>query len=451
MVLSNKKLKQKLRAELSSRSIAFRSGDSNFSNSTSPQAQQSVKQLLDLTIPKPRLNKRGKLRNTLSLRGFDAANANGENNDGHFLQCAPEIKEAGWKNSGSEIHCDMKKRKREKEDKEGDAGSLTDGNRENSDKRKKKKKRKNGKQREGVRGGDDGKDGNDVKREAEKPMKKEKKKKKKTMKKKAKEEQKKRSIAENPTSAGDAEESNNLNSQENGEVFNKVYVGGIPYYSTEDDIRSYFDHCGSITDVDCMKFPESGKFRGISIISFKTEEAAKRALTLNGADMGGLFLKIQPYKTTRAAKTSDFSPPIIEGYNRVYVGNLAWDITEDDLRKLLSNCSISSVRFGKDKETGEFKGYAHVDFSDSSSVTQALKLDQKMVRGRPVRIRTAVPKKGTESADSVSTLTVAKTSSVGVSSGKLKRRTCYDCGERGHISSACPGKQPTPTMGQIST
>jgi len=58
-------------------------------------------------------------------------------------------------------------------------------------------------------------------------------------------------------------------SQETGEVTRKVYVGGIPYYSTEDDIRSYFESCGTIIDIDCMKFPESGKFRGIAIISFK--------------------------------------------------------------------------------------------------------------------------------------------------------------------------------------
>ena len=52
-------------------------------------------------------------------------------------------------------------------------------------------------------------------------------------------------------------------------VATKVYVGGIPYYSTEDDICSFFESCGTITEVDCMKFPESGKFRGIAILSFK--------------------------------------------------------------------------------------------------------------------------------------------------------------------------------------
>ncbi|XP_078443564.1 uncharacterized protein LOC144712988 [Wolffia australiana] len=63
----------------------------------------------------------------------------------------------------------------------------------------------------------------------------------------------------------------------------EVYVGGIPYYSTEDDIRSFFQGCETVTELDCMIFPESGKFRGIDIVSFKMEAAAKRALALDGS------------------------------------------------------------------------------------------------------------------------------------------------------------------------
>lgn len=64
----------------------------------------------------------------------------------------------------------------------------------------------------------------------------------------------------------------------NGEVATKVYVGGIPYYSTEDDIRSYFESCGSITEIDCMKFPDSGKFKGIAIISFRVSQFVNSSL-----------------------------------------------------------------------------------------------------------------------------------------------------------------------------
>lgn len=162
---------------------------------------------------------------------------------------------------------------------------------------------------------------------------------------------------------------------------------------------------------------------------------------------GGLFLKIQPYKTTRSIKAPDFAPKPVEGYNRIYVGNLSWDITEDQLKSLFSNCSISSIRFGMDKETGEFRGYAHVDFTDSQSVKTAVAMDQKVMHGRPVRITCAVPlkkpwKQTTDVASSAPTNTEDESEkSTTTGSGKMKRRTCFECGEKGHISSACPKKQ----------
>lgn len=161
---------------------------------------------------------------------------------------------------------------------------------------------------------------------------------------------------------------------------------------------------------------------------------------------GGFYLKIQPYKSNRTQKP-DFAPQIVEGYNRIYVGNLSWDITEDDLRNFFSNCKISSIRFGTDKETGDFKGYAHVDFADNASLLAGLKLDQKVVYGRPVRITCAIPKT-TISKREVETKSASKPNNVeesgdGASSGKKKkkRRTCYVCGTPGHLSSSCPQKK----------
>jgi nucleolin len=65
----------------------------------------------------------------------------------------------------------------------------------------------------------------------------------------------------------------------------KVMVGGMPYYVSEDDIHEYFQECGTIAELDCMTFPDTGKFKGIAFITFRTEEAAKRALAMDGADM----------------------------------------------------------------------------------------------------------------------------------------------------------------------
>lgn len=57
--------------------------------------------------------------------------------------------------------------------------------------------------------------------------------------------------------------------EEDGVVPNKLYVGGIPYQSTEDEIRSYFRSCGVITKVDCKMRPADGAFTGIAFITFQ--------------------------------------------------------------------------------------------------------------------------------------------------------------------------------------
>ncbi|KAF4351251.1 hypothetical protein G4B88_025743 [Cannabis sativa] len=461
MVLSNKKLKQRLRAELAESLAASvaKSDSNNDASSANPNGDshlqqpkpkpQPLKVLLDSATQRQRLSKREKRRKTLSLQGPKAVNCDGS--EENISEGGGGVKENGIKEAGLDGLGDKKKkekkRKRETnvDEKDGVLVSEENGVDKSTEKKSDKKKKKNKYKK---------KNNNKAKVKDEEENEKE----------KEKEKEDEKMVMETNT--------NLLNdSQINGNVTTKIYVGGIPFYSTEDDIRSYFEACGTITEIDCMTFPESGKFRGIAIISFKTEAAAKRALALDGADMGGLFLTIQPYKTNRTNKSSNFAPQYVEGYRRIYVGNLSWDITEDKLRNFFSDCKISSVRFGMDKETSEFRGYAHVDFVDNLSLTLALKLDQKHVCGRPVKISCAVPLKkaaGTEFSRPIPTSTEITTSRTvsattettasrpvptttettdlnnvvpAVGTGKMKRRTCYDCGEKGHISSECPMKQ----------
>ncbi|KAB5544235.1 hypothetical protein DKX38_012347 [Salix brachista] len=105
----------------------------------------------------------------------------------------------------------------------------------------------------------------------------------------------------------------------------------------------------------------------------QTEAAAKRALAFDGSDMGGFYLKIQHYGTTRANKDANFAPGIEEGFNRIYVGNLSWDITENGPEE-------SFLRLQKPSQGG-FRGGGHVDFSANASLMKALKLDQQFFSG----------------------------------------------------------------------
>ncbi|XP_071710699.1 phragmoplastin interacting protein 1 [Rutidosis leptorrhynchoides] len=397
MVLSNKKLKQKLRAQLAE-SLANSESQLTQPDPSHSQTHQSFKSLLNSATQKPILSKR-------EIRRVKTP----------VLEKSSKLEDGDGK----------------KESEKGNRDGLSEN---------KKRKRE--------------KDGVEVKDLSEK---KNKNKKKNNKKKKVEKKEEVVVVKENGVSEeqGVVEAIQTQTSKEDESIATKIYVGGIPYYSTVDDIRSFFEGCGSITEIDCLKFPETGKFNGIAMISFRTDAAAKRALTLDGSDMGGLSLKVQPYKATRDKKVSDFAPAMLDGYNRIYVGNLSWDMNEDELKKFFSDCSISAVRLGKDKQTGEFRGFAHVDFSDNLSLTMALKLDQKPLFGRPVRVRCAVPPKVVNPGSSSDVTGVKNEGNVkSVSAGasgdtivndemarKAKRQTCYDCGEKGHLSSSCPNKK----------
>ena len=50
---------------------------------------------------------------------------------------------------------------------------------------------------------------------------------------------------------------------------------------------------------------------------------------------------------------------------RLFVGNLAFDVTESDVRELFSAAgAVLQVRIPTDRETGKPRGFAFVDFDD---------------------------------------------------------------------------------------
>lgn len=124
---------------------------------------------------------------------------------------------------------------------------------------------------------------------------------------------------------------------------------------------------------------------------------------------------------------SSRSPEEIRGCLSAYIGNLAWDITEKELRKFFKGCKIESIRFAEDKATGEFRGFGHVDFADDESLEAAMKLDQQLVLDRPLKIAYSVPQKN-------------KAVEAKPGQGGDRKKGCYNCGEEGHMSYNCPSK-----------
>jgi RNA recognition motif-containing protein len=75
----------------------------------------------------------------------------------------------------------------------------------------------------------------------------------------------------------------------------------------------------------------------------------------------------------------------------MYIGNLAYDVTEDDLKNAFSEFGeVSSVKIITDKFSGRPKGFGFVEMPDNSEADQAIKaLNGKVLNGRSIKVNQA--------------------------------------------------------------
>lgn len=165
----------------------------------------------------------------------------------------------------------------------------------------------------------------------------------------------------------------------------KVYIRGLPWRAQDYEIRSFFETCGTIVSIE-MPLQDDGRSSGTAIVEFSNTAESAAAIALNGEDFQGRWLSIKyngfkPVNTPRTPAVKE------DGCTTVFVGNLDFNIDEDSLRQAFADCGeITQVRFAMDRESGEFKGFGHIEFAESGATDKAVALAGTDILGRAVRV-----------------------------------------------------------------
>ena len=81
---------------------------------------------------------------------------------------------------------------------------------------------------------------------------------------------------------------------------NKLYVGGIPWTSTNEELKEAFEKAGAVQSATILMDKVTGRSRGFGFVEMATTEEAQAALDMwNGQEFGGRVLKVdfaQPIK-----------------------------------------------------------------------------------------------------------------------------------------------------------
>ncbi len=68
----------------------------------------------------------------------------------------------------------------------------------------------------------------------------------------------------------------------------KLYVGNLPFNTTENELQELFSQAGAVQEVTLMQDRFTGKSRGFAFVTMSSDEEAQNAISkLNGQTMEG--------------------------------------------------------------------------------------------------------------------------------------------------------------------
>lgn len=82
----------------------------------------------------------------------------------------------------------------------------------------------------------------------------------------------------------------------------------------------------------------------------------------------------------------------MEEEKKIYIGNLAYDLTEDDIRKAIEEkgITVKEVKLISDRNTGRAKGFGFAEFETEEDAVKAIDaLNGQELNGRTMKVNKA--------------------------------------------------------------
>jgi nucleolin len=186
------------------------------------------------------------------------------------------------------------------------------------------------------------------------------------------------------------EASNSSNSSEKDAVSRTVYVEGIPYEATEEQVRDFFRGL-NVTSLRLPRWQDTGRLRGYGHAELATPKDYELALAKSGQSIPGFsrYLQIQPAKAPKPIGASLADVNHSDPSKTLILKNLSYEATEDDIQLVMDRfgpIAEGGIRIARHNSNRQSRGFAYVEFKQLESAVKAVKASASgglIIRSRP--------------------------------------------------------------------
>jgi nucleolin len=186
------------------------------------------------------------------------------------------------------------------------------------------------------------------------------------------------SLKKKPAKAShEASSSSSNNSSEKDAVSRTVYVEGIPYEATEEQVREFFRGL-NVTSLRLPRWQDTGRLRGYGHAELATPKDYELALAKSGQSIPGFsrYLQIQPAKAPKPMGASLAEVNHSDPSKTLILKNLSYEATEDDIQLVMDRfgpIAEGGIRIARHNSNRQSRGFAYVEFKQLESAVKAVK------------------------------------------------------------------------------
>lgn len=168
----------------------------------------------------------------------------------------------------------------------------------------------------------------------------------------------------------------------------RLYVGGVPFGTTDESMMEFFNHQMRYTGLaqaegNPVIAVQINLDKNFAFLEFRSVDETTQALAFDGISFQGQPLKIRrpnDYKplpgmaeNPKNAVPGVVSTVVQNSPNKIFIGGLPSYLNEDQVKELLVSFGpLAAFNLVKDTATGLAKGYAFCEYADTSLTDQAI-------------------------------------------------------------------------------